>query len=65
METFYWVNPYDILAACYSSKDKHLAERTMEGGGAKKQQQQLPPVAAASSWRGGMLRHTVPCADRR
>ena len=55
-DTFYWVNPYDILQECYvQSKDKgREAGRLSQAN-----------LSEPASWKSAMLGHTVPCADRR
>ncbi len=55
LDTFYLVNPYDILVSCFL-KEQGPSDVTQRASG--------PTTVAHGGWRG-IVGHTVPCADRR
>ena len=68
-DTYYWVNPYDILNECYVPKKGSgrgpLDMSQMDAGDATEPTAAAATTAAMATWRMAMLGHTVPCADRR
>jgi len=64
-DTYYWVNPYDILTECYvpeKGSGRGPLDMSQNAGYTTKS---TADAAATTTWRSAMLGHTVPCADRR
>ena len=64
--TFYWVNPYDILEPCTSTSN-HRGDISAEIDTYRRQLAMFSSRPPLMHWRSSssMLKHTVPCADRR